>query len=102
MGRARSGRRYCSINWSWNLRSSRRPQLKMNFAGSDRGAEPAAVMATLIMTARLNDIDPKAWLADVLACIANIPQSRLCELWPWNWTPPASTLFTQARSYARP
>ena len=37
------------------------------FAGSDRGAERAAVMATLIMTAKLNDVDPQAWLADVLA-----------------------------------
>jgi transposase len=66
------------------------------FAGSDRGAERAAVMATLIMTARLNDIDPKAWPADVLARIADIPQNRLHELLPWNWTPPASTPSTQA------
>lgn len=55
------------------------------FAGSDRGAERAAVMCTLIMTARLNDIDPKAWLADVLTRIADIPQSRLHELLPWHW-----------------
>ena len=40
------------------------------FAGSDRGADRAAVMLTLITTARLNDVDPKAWLADVLARIA--------------------------------
>jgi hypothetical protein len=37
------------------------------FAGSDRGGERAAVMYTLIQTARLNDVDPQAWLADVLA-----------------------------------
>ncbi len=55
------------------------------FAGSDRGAGRAAVMLTLIMTARLNDIDPKAWLADVLARIANLPASRLHELLPWEW-----------------
>lgn len=55
------------------------------FAGSDRGAERAAVMSTLIMTARLNDIDPQAWLADVFARIAAIPQTRLHELLPWNW-----------------
>ena len=55
------------------------------FAGSDRGAERAAVMITLIMTARLNDIDPQAWLADVFARIAAIPQSRLHELLPWEW-----------------
>ena len=66
------------------------------FAGSNHGAERAAVMATLIMTARLNDIDPKAWLADVLARIANMPQSRLHELLPWNWTPPTSTSSAQA------
>jgi transposase len=41
-------------------------------------------MATLIMTAKLNDVDPLAWLADVLARIADIPQSRLPELLPWN------------------
>jgi transposase len=55
------------------------------FAGSDRGAERAAVMVTLIQTARLNDVDPQAWLADVFARIASIPQSRIHELLPWNW-----------------
>mgnify|MGYP005989736285 CR=1 FL=1 len=54
-------------------------------AGSDRGAERAAAMVTLIETAKLNGIDPQAWLADVLARIAAIPQSRLPELLPWNW-----------------
>jgi transposase len=57
------------------------------FAGSERGADRAAVMTTLIMTAKLNDIDPQAWLADVLARIAEIPQARLPELLPWNWKP---------------
>jgi transposase len=52
---------------------------------SDRGADRAAAMATLIMTAKLNDIDPQAWLADVLARIAGIPQGRLAELLPWEW-----------------
>jgi|GEM_PF-1813406 transposase len=42
-------------------------------------------MLSLIGTAKLNDIDPQAWLADVLAQIADIPQSRLHELLPWNW-----------------
>jgi hypothetical protein len=42
-------------------------------------------MLTLIMTARLNDVDPKAWLADVLAWIAELPASRLPELLPWEW-----------------
>jgi len=55
------------------------------FAGSERGADRAAIMATLIMTAKLNDIDPQAWLADVLASIASTPQGRLNELLPWEW-----------------
>ena len=42
-------------------------------------------MLTLIMTARLNDVDPKAWLADILARIADLPVSRLPELLPWEW-----------------
>lgn len=52
------------------------------FAGSDSGAERAAFMATLIMSAKLNDIDPQAWLADVLANIADMPISRLEQLLP--------------------
>jgi transposase len=56
------------------------------FAGSDRGAYRAAVMATLIVTAKLNDVDPQAWLADVLARIAEHPVQRLDELLPWNWS----------------
>jgi transposase len=55
------------------------------FAGSERGAERAAVMYTLIHTAKLNDLDPQAWLADVLGRIADMPQSRLAGLLPWNW-----------------
>jgi transposase len=42
-------------------------------------------MATLIMTAKLNDVDPQAWLADVLARIADHTIHRLDELLPWNW-----------------
>ena len=59
----------------------------MLFAGSERGADRAAIMATLIMTAKLNDVDPQAWLADVLARIAEHPAHRLNELPPWNWRP---------------
>ena len=55
------------------------------FAGSDRGGQRAAFMYTLIGTAKLCDIDPQAWLADTLARINDIPQSRLHELLPWNW-----------------
>ncbi len=55
------------------------------FAGSDRGGERAAAMYSLIVSAKMNDIDPQAWLADVLARIAGHPASRLDELLPWNW-----------------
>lgn len=53
-------------------------------------------MATLIETAKLNGIDPQAWLADVLARIAAIPQSRLPELLPWNWQPLGAATARQA------
>ena len=56
------------------------------FAGSDRGGERAAAMYSLIVTAKLNDLDPRAWLADVLARIADHPASRLHELLPWHWS----------------
>jgi transposase len=55
------------------------------FAGSERGADRAAIMATLIMTAKLNDVDPQAWLADVLARINDHAVHRLEELLPWGW-----------------
>jgi len=61
------------------------------FAGSERGADRAAAMATLIMTAKFNDVDPLAWLADVLGRIAGIPQRRLHELLPWEWKCAAQT-----------
>jgi transposase len=64
------------------------------FAGSERGAERAAIMLTLIMTARLNSVDPKAWLADVFRRIAEIPQSRLHELLPWEWEAKAENAAT--------
>jgi hypothetical protein len=55
------------------------------FAGSDRGGERAAVMFTLIQTAKLNGVDPQAWIADVLARINDHNVQRLDELLPWNW-----------------
>lgn len=42
-------------------------------------------MLSLIATAKLNDIDPQTWLADVLTRVADSPQNRLHELLPWNW-----------------
>jgi hypothetical protein len=55
------------------------------FAGSDRGGERAAAMYTLIGTAKLNNVDPQAWLADILGRINDHPAARLAELLPWNW-----------------
>ena len=55
------------------------------FAGSERGGQRAAAMYSLIGTAKLNDIDPQAWLADVIARISDMPVSRLHELLPWEW-----------------
>jgi transposase len=55
------------------------------FAGSDRGGERAAVMYTLIQTARLNGVNPQAWLADVLARINDHNIQKLDQLLPWNW-----------------
>ncbi len=55
------------------------------FAGSDRGGKRAALLYGLIVTAKLNDVDPQAWLADVLARIADHPANRIDELFPWNW-----------------
>jgi hypothetical protein len=56
------------------------------FCGSDRGGERAAAMYGLIVTAKMNGLDPQAWLADVLARIAAHPAHRLDELLPWNWS----------------
>jgi transposase len=55
------------------------------FAGSDRGGQRAAMMYSLIVTAKMNDVDPQAWLADVLSRIAEHPALRLDELLPWQW-----------------
>ena len=54
------------------------------FCGSDRGGQRAAVMYSLIITAKMNDVDPQAWLADFLARIAAHPAQRLDDLLPWN------------------
>ncbi|WP_225157387.1 MULTISPECIES: IS66 family transposase [unclassified Bradyrhizobium] len=57
------------------------------FCSSDRGGRRAAAMYSLIVTAKMNGIDPQAWLTDILARIAAHPAHRLDELLPWNWTP---------------
>ena len=55
------------------------------FAGSDNGGRRAAAIYTLVETAKLNDIDPQAWLADMLARLQDHPARRITELLPWNW-----------------
>jgi transposase len=55
------------------------------FCGSHAGGRRAAAMYTLIETCRLNDVDARAWLADVLARIAHHPARRITNLLPWNW-----------------
>ena len=56
------------------------------FAGSERGGERAAAIYTLIETAKLNSVDPQAWLADVLARLPDHPAKRIDQLLPWRWT----------------
>jgi transposase len=58
------------------------------FFGSDAGGERAAAFYTLVRTARLNGVEPEAWLTDVIARIGAHPINRLAELLPWNWSPP--------------
>ena len=64
------------------------------FCGSDSGGQRAAAIYTLIETCKLNDVDARAWLADVLACIADHPAKRITDLLPWNW----KTARQQARA----
>jgi transposase len=66
------------------------------FCGSDRGGRRAAAMYSLIVTAKMNGVDPQAWLADALTRIAAHPAHRLDELLPWNWTPRTSATAARA------
>jgi len=65
------------------------------FAGSDAGGERAAAMYTLIGSAKLNGIDPEAYLSEALRRIADHPINRIEELLPWNLLP-ASTATVEA------
>ena len=56
------------------------------FAGSDRGGETAAVIYTLVETAKLNGIDPQAWLTHVIQNIADYPNKKIDDLLPWNFS----------------
>ncbi len=72
------------------------------FAGSDEGGRRAAAIYNLIATAKLNDIDPQAWLADVLARLPDHPARRIHELLPWNWRPQSVAHAACAQSAIRP
>ena len=65
------------------------------FAGSDTGGETLARAMTIIETAKMNDLDPQAYLADILDRIHDHKVNRLAELLPWNWAP-----ATQSHSQA--
>ena len=58
-------------------------------------------MATLIVSAKLNDIDPQAWLADLLARIADTPISKLEQMLPWNWQPHGLKAKTEPAAFTR-
>jgi transposase len=73
------------------------------FAGSDEGGRRAAAIYTLIETAKLSDVDPLAWLADVLARLQDHPAKRIDELLPWNWKRrPCTRLPPDQRHSPRP
>lgn len=66
------------------------------FAGSDAGGHRAAAIYTLIQTCVLNDVDPQAWLAYVLANLPDHPAKRIDQLLPWNWKPRQQAIVTAA------
>jgi transposase len=66
------------------------------FAGADTGAETLARAMTIIETAKLNGLDPQAYLADILDRIHDHKINRLDELLPWNWTPVSTPCATAA------
>jgi hypothetical protein len=63
-----------------------RPGKNFLFAGSDSGGERAAAIYSLIGTARLNGLDPEAYLRQVFGCIAEHPVNQVADLLPWNIT----------------
>lgn len=78
------------------LRGTAFGQKSWMFCGSDRGAQRAAAMYNLIVTAKMNGINPQARLADILARIAVHLARRLDELLPWNWMLAASATASVA------
>ena len=70
------------------------------FAGSDTGAETLARAMTIIETAKMNGLDPQAYLTDVIARINDHKINRIDELLPWNWTPLATPESAMATTSA--
>ncbi len=71
------------------------------FAGSDEGGRRAAAIYTLVETAKLNDVDPQAWLTDVLARLQDHPVKRIDELLPWNWKRARQESLRTNRSFSK-
>lgn len=57
------------------------------FCGSDAGGRRAACIYTIVETAKMNGVNPHAYLADILGRVAEHPRRQLSALLPWNWTP---------------
>ncbi len=72
------------------------------FVGSERGGDRAAFMYTPIVTEKMNDIDPRAWLADVLARPPDTRISRMTEVLPLNWRPTTTAPRKAAKLRPRP
>jgi hypothetical protein len=70
------------------------------FAGSEGGGKAAAIALTLIETAKLNKVDPQAWLTDVLGRIAEHPMKRVGELLPWSSD--TNRIFVARKGFAPP
>ena len=68
----------------WAMRSVALGRKNYIFVGSQTGGKSAAIAYTLIETAKLNGVDPHAWLADTLARIPDQKINRIDDLLPWN------------------
>jgi transposase len=71
------------------------------FAGSDAGGHRAAAVYTLIETCKMNDVDPQAWLADVLARLSDHPANKVADLLPWSWKASRQPRSVNARDRAQ-